>query len=773
MTRSPRAGSAPSASPGPYADTFSRGGQDSQLDAAWIDEAVRRLGPHRRDHPLRRARGLLLLGLIGVALVVLWLHMLSAWPHLPLQFKSGPDGEVQLAAAPETLPSLALEQAVTGLVLPDGSLLTADPTWPLRSPRWIVDDSLRAQQIASLRQLGQAISAHGSVPLQLRLADGSEHGLQARPRGLGGLGAWTWSATALALVLYLVSVVVALGRPGLNAMLYGMVALSQCVNLLLIGVEQLPGLGGAAAWGEFGLWLRVLADSVAAAALLHMLMRHPQRLPALRWLPPWVWSLLLAGSATMFLADLPGLWWWASFVLLGGCVGGLVLLRLSKRQGQGRNPLALALYRWLLACLSTLGLLLLAVAAAERSAADLAAVANVGSMVWVVFVAALLMLVPFLTRSDQILREFAMLAGVSTVAASLDLLLMSLFALDPLASLSLSLAVTALAYGAGRHWISHQLGGSDALSAERMFDRVYRVARSLEATPAQAVPQIAGLLREVFDPLDVSTTARRVARVRVATDGTMMVVPVPQLVADCDGGSTSGAILLRFARRGQRLFTAEDQRLTERMIDQLRRAVAYDRAVERGRSEERARLAQDLHDDIGARLLTLMYKAPNAEIEDYIRHTLQDLKTLTRGLAASNHLLSHAAAEWKADIAQRLSLAGCVLDWSFSADRDIVLNVVQWSGLTRILRELVNNILSHAHATQVEIAVQIDRQLRLLLTVVDDGLGRQPEVWAQGLGLGGVRKRVRLLGGQVQWTEQLPQGIRCEVRVVLAGSDKP
>ena len=766
MTRSPRTGPAPST------DTFARGSQDSQLDAAWIDEAVRRLGPHRPDHPLRRARGLLLLGLVGVALVVLWLRMLSAWPHLPLQFMPGPGGEVLLAAAAETFPSFKPEQAVAGLVLRDGSLLAADAGWPLRSPRWIVDDGLRAQQLSSLNQIGQAISAHADAPLQLRLADGSEYALRPQPRGLGGLGAWTWAATFLALVLYLVSVVVVLGRPGLTAMLYGALALSQCVNLLLIGVEQLPGLGGTAAWGEVGLWLRVLADSVAAAALLHMLTRHPQRLPASRWLPPWVWSLLLAGSAIMLLANLPGLWWWASLVLMGGCVGGLVLLRQSKRQGQGRNPLALALYRWLLACLSTLGLLLLAVVAAERSAADLAAVANGGSLVWVVLVAALLMLVPFLSRTDQILREFAILAGVSAVAASLDLLLMSLFTLDPLASLGLSLAVTTLAYGAGRHWISRQLGGSDALSAERMFDRVYRVARSLEATPAQAAPQIAGLLREVFDPLDVSTTSRRMLRVRVATDGSMMVVPVPLLVADSEGGGTSGAILLRFARRGQRLFTAEDQRLTERMIDQLRRAVAYDRAVERGRSEERARLAQDLHDDIGARLLTLMYKAPNAEIEDYIRHTLQDLKTLTRGLAASNHRLSHAAAEWKADISQRLSVAGCALNWSFSADRDIVLNVVQWSGLTRILRELVNNILSHARATQVEIALQIDRQRRLLLTVMDDGVGRRPEVWAQGLGLGGVRKRVRLLGGQVQWTEQAPQGIRCEVRVELAG-DKP
>ena len=164
-----------------------------------------------------------------------------------------------------------------------------------------------------------------------------------------------------------------------------------------------------------------------------------------------------------------------------------------------------------------------------------------------------------------------------------------------------------------------------------------------------------------------------------------------------------------------------------------------------------------------------MYKAPNDEIEEYIRHTLQDLKTLTRGLAAGNQRLSHAAAEWKADITQRLHPAGCNLHWSFSADSDITLTAVQWSGLTRVLRELVNNIITHAQASQVEISVHFDRG-RLAMVVSDDGRGRAPAGWAHGLGLGGVRKRVKLLGGQVQWHEREPRGIRCEVTAPLAAA---
>ncbi|MDP3222833.1 MAG: ATP-binding protein, partial [Rubrivivax sp.] len=163
------------------------------------------------------------------------------------------------------------------------------------------------------------------------------------------------------------------------------------------------------------------------------------------------------------------------------------------------------------------------------------------------------------------------------------------------------------------------------------------------------------------------------------------------------------------------------------------------------------------------RLLTLMYQAPNANIEEYIRHTLQDLKTLTRGLAASEHRLSHAAAEWKADLTQRLTVAQATLGWSFGCDEDIRLSVVQWSALTRILRELVSNALYHGHASRVDVVLQISGP-RLWLSVADDGQGGDPTTWAHGLGLGGVRKRVKALGGTVVWRENPPRGIVCEVQ---------
>ena len=293
-----------------------------------------------------------------------------------------------------------------------------------------------------------------------------------------------------------------------------------------------------------------------------------------------------------------------------------------------------------------------------------------------------------------------------------------------------------------------------------MFEHLYRIARELQVHPQALGEQLTRLLREMFEPLEVRQVKRHASRARVVGDGASLMVPLPQFAARAE----PGVIVLGFAQRGRRMFSADDARLADQVVDQLMRAVAFDQAVERGRSEERVRIAQDLHDDIGARLLTLMYQAPTREMEDYLRHTLKDLKTLTRGLAASNHLLSHAVAEWKADITQRLAAADCECNWAFSFDSDFELSVVQWSALTRVLRELVSNTIAHALATRVEVDASLEDGV-LALSVADNGRGRNPSAWSHGLGLGGVRKRVKQLGGVVQWRENGEQGIVCRVTI--------
>jgi signal transduction histidine kinase len=487
---------------------------------------------------------------------------------------------------------------------------------------------------------------------------------------------------------------------------------------------------------------------------------HPRRLPAGRSIALGGWAVAAALLALALADWLPQLWWCmqASIALFGLAIVGLHTwsYRIEPR------PFALVLRRFGAGLVLAWLLLTLGIAWTDDVPSVQHLLATGGPIFWYLFLAMVLVLLPFLSKSEQVMREFGLLAAVSSVATALDLLFVATFSLGQFASLTLSLFVSLAVYSGARQWILNRLLGKRTLTTERMFEQVYRIAREVEVHPERTTVLLCELLRELFEPMELTMIDMASATSRVTGDGSTMLVPVPVLSDEViDHGES---IVIRFSQRGRRLFNSEDARLTNRIVDQLRRAVVYDKAVERGRGEERLRLAQDLHDDIGARLLTLMYKAQSPEIEDYVRHTLQDLKTLTRGLAAPNHRLSHAAAEWKADLTQRLTAAQVELSWSCEIDNDVLLSVTQWSALTRVLRELVSNAIAHSQAQRVDIDFRLDND-RLHLIVSDNGIGRDPKSWSHGLGLGGVRKRIKQLGGEVEWRDFYPHGISCSVTV--------
>ena len=719
-------------------------------EGSWERALGRRLrGARWIGWRLRALVGAALIGCLGIFLVI---RSLADVPALPVVLQGNDSGILSLtdeSGAPRAVRTLIDAQ---GVASPIDSLLLQ------RSARWLVDDAERARHAAQHDALARALSLGA---LQLLLDDGQAVTLSPRPHGAAGLGAMFWLGATLALLLYVVTMVVLLVRPELRNVLYAVMALSQVGNLLFVAAESIPAVGLPLGFMRWDHALRSVFDLATAAALVHATGTHPRRLPGSAARAAVAWVAFAAVSAALLAGALDRGWWWTQGLTIGG--GVLAVLQLGWVQRQQPHPLAAVLWRFCALMVGSLLLLTFSIAAVSPVSAGDAQVVLIGASVWAVFVASMLLMLPFLSRTQQLMREFSLLAGVSTVATSLDLLFVAVFSLGNFASLTLALFIALGVYAGLRQWLLNQMMARERMTTERMFEHLYRMAREVQAQPQSVGDQLSRLLRQMFEPLELRQLPRRSSHARVVGDGASLLVPVPQLATQ----ATPKVILLGFAQRGRRMFTADDARLADRVVDLLARAVAFDQAVERGRSEERVRIAQDLHDDIGARLLTLMYQAPTREMEDYLRHTLKDLKTLTRGLAAPNHRLSHAVAEWKADITQRLAAADCDVGWVFTCDVDLELGIVQWSALTRVLRELVSNAIAHAQARRVDIDAVLESGV-LTLTVTDDGRGRDPQAWSHGLGLGGVRKRVKQLGGQVQWSENGARGIRCRVVVPCA-----
>ena len=719
-------------------------------------------------------RRLLLLpvALLASLCVVMLARTLAQTPDLDARWRLDGSGHLQLIATDLPFMRPALGHSLEVIVAPGLAPLYVDGRRVVNSTRWMANDAERAAAARQQRQMARVLES--GVPVVLGFTDRMSAQVTPHPRGYAALGITFWLLCGLGLALELVGAVVILLRQDARNLLFVVMAQCQAAQLLLAAVDAVPGIGNVSLLEGHEAALRMALDVVSCAALLNATLLYPTPLPPRRALAAlaWIVAIVFSGAALAF--DLPQAWWWCEALSLS--TGLLVVGLLGWSYRITPHPYATVVRRLSIVATGSLALVTIVVSLNDRMPGEVQSLVTAVPGIWTVFFASLLLMSPFLARSQHMMREFAMLAGVSTLATSVDLLFVAVFSFNQFASITTSLFVALGAYAASRQWLLDQMIGARAVTTERLFEHLLRIARKVEEQPERAADWQLELFHAVFQPLVARHEPGFTQTTRWYEGGAGLLVPLavePPPGAGSPSQFDDGEppeprlIVLRFAERGKRLFTAEDARLADRIVEQLRRAVAHDRAIEQGRSEERGRIAQDLHDDIGARLLTLMYKAPNPEMEDYVRHTLQDLKTLTRGLAATTHFLSHATAEWKADIAQRLAPTGCTLEWSFTQDREIQLNVVQWSGLTRILRELVSNIIAHAHATHATIHAELANG-QLKLAVADNGVGGTPKDWSTGLGLGGIRKRVRLLGGSIAWQQNTPAGVRCDVSVTLA-----
>lgn len=174
--------------------------------------------------------------------------------------------------------------------------------------------------------------------------------------------------------------------------------------------------------------------------------------------------------------------------------------------------------------------------------------------------------------------------------------------------------------------------------------------------------------------------------------------------------------------------------------------------------EERERIYQDLHDDLGAKLLTLVYRAQDSNNAELARSALQDLRDVVSRAGTEHIPLTDAMADYRIECEKRLSDVNIQLAWQIEMKADhLLLTQPQVLNLGRIIREAVSNVIRHAQASQVTVNLSSHENL-LSLTVSDNGIGLPAEsARTKGRGLNNIQKRATLLGGEVHFAA-LPTG---------------
>ncbi|GEM_PF-1454660 len=187
--------------------------------------------------------------------------------------------------------------------------------------------------------------------------------------------------------------------------------------------------------------------------------------------------------------------------------------------------------------------------------------------------------------------------------------------------------------------------------------------------------------------------------------------------------------------------------------------------------DERERVYRDLHDDLGAKLLTMFYRAPNDDQRQLAKDMLGDLRSIVSSPTAGSEALSDLFGRIKAEVINRCELANLepVVRLPRSSAHEVPSEVS--NHLLKIIRELLNNSIKHANASQVTLHGQIEKH-RLRLCYADDGEGDAEQgtvgpgkTASKGLGLQGIRRRVMELSGKVEFSP--PPGARCLIDIPL------
>ena len=183
--------------------------------------------------------------------------------------------------------------------------------------------------------------------------------------------------------------------------------------------------------------------------------------------------------------------------------------------------------------------------------------------------------------------------------------------------------------------------------------------------------------------------------------------------------------------------------------------------------EEREHILRDLHDDLGARLLQLIYSAPTPEYADQARAALQDLRDVVSRARRGAAPLDEVLCEIEAEARQRLGAAGIALDWQQPESLPTLeLDDQRALHLYRIVREAISNALKHAGARTLRIRVKALPAL-LALELTDDGRGLQGEEGGAGRGIDGMRERAEQLHGAIRWTAGTAGGTKVLLSVPL------
>ncbi len=173
--------------------------------------------------------------------------------------------------------------------------------------------------------------------------------------------------------------------------------------------------------------------------------------------------------------------------------------------------------------------------------------------------------------------------------------------------------------------------------------------------------------------------------------------------------------------------------------------------------QERSRIYANLHDDVGANLLELIYTAKDEETKIAAKSILKNIRqavALTENIQCNMIQLAESIIS---EIQMRLQPTSITLVQKINLlDEQQKMSSVIPNVLLRISREVVSNIIKHAKSTEIKVEISSDSSI-LSILITDNGRGFI-DGNSEGKGLKTIKKRAQSINADAQWDSDINQG---------------
>lgn len=240
-----------------------------------------------------------------------------------------------------------------------------------------------------------------------------------------------------------------------------------------------------------------------------------------------------------------------------------------------------------------------------------------------------------------------------------------------------------------------------------------------------------------------------------------------------DGGILWGGIMVNISRNK----LAESEIAYSR--EQLAELSSY---LQKVKEHERARIAREIHDDIGGTLTAIkcellpcldsmqrpatFYQKKAASIENLVDHVIDSTRRISMDLRPG--ILDFgivAAVQWQAkEFYNRTGISSYVACEKEEISLDSDLSVA----LFRIFQEILTNISKHAQASGVWVKLA-ESDGKVALEVIDNGRGIQPQDIKKqdSFGIRGMRERCQQLKGSFHISGESGKGTKVSILVPI------